>query len=54
MNTYTKDGHTVSYADADRVEHVVTHAHGDHTGCTAWICNHTGAPLANKLLASSP
>ena len=30
----------------DIVEHVVTHAHGDHIGCTAWICNHTGAPLA--------
>jgi hydroxyacylglutathione hydrolase len=30
----------------DIVEHVVTHAHGDHIGCTAWICSHTGAPLA--------
>src|SRR4051794_31830389 len=28
------------------VEHVVTHAHGDHVGSTAWLCNHTGAPLA--------
>ncbi len=27
-------------------EHVVTHAHGDHVGSTAWLCNHTGAPLA--------
>lgn len=27
------------------VEHVVTHAHGDHVGSTAWLCNHTGAPL---------
>lgn len=30
----------------DVVEHVVTHAHGDHVGATAWLCNHTGAPLA--------
>lgn len=30
----------------DVVEHVVTHAHGDHVGSTAWLCNHTGAPLA--------
>jgi glyoxylase-like metal-dependent hydrolase (beta-lactamase superfamily II) len=30
----------------DIVEHVVTHAHGDHVGSTAWLCNHTGAPLA--------
>jgi hydroxyacylglutathione hydrolase len=28
------------------VEHVVTHAHGDHVGSSAWLCNHTGAPLA--------
>jgi len=27
-------------------EHVVTHAHGDHVGSTAWLCQHTGAPLA--------
>lgn len=27
-------------------EHVVTHAHGDHVGSTAWLCRHTGAPLA--------
>lgn len=27
-------------------EHVVTHAHGDHVGSTAWLCAHTGAPLA--------
>ena len=26
--------------------HVVTHAHGDHVGSSAWLCNHTGAPLA--------
>jgi glyoxylase-like metal-dependent hydrolase (beta-lactamase superfamily II) len=30
----------------DIVEHVVTHAHGDHVGATAWLCEHTGAPLA--------
>jgi hydroxyacylglutathione hydrolase len=30
----------------DVVEHVVTHAHGDHVGSSAWLCNHTGAPLA--------
>jgi hypothetical protein len=30
----------------DVVEHVVTHAHGDHVGSTAWLCDHTGAPLA--------
>lgn len=30
----------------DVAEHVVTHAHGDHVGSTAWLCNHTGAPLA--------
>src|SRR5690348_4724400 len=30
----------------DVTEHVVTHAHGDHVGSTAWLCNHTGAPLA--------
>jgi hydroxyacylglutathione hydrolase len=28
------------------VEHVVTHAHGDHVGSSAWLCEHTGAPLA--------
>lgn len=27
-------------------EHVVTHAHGDHVGSSAWLCEHTGAPLA--------
>lgn len=27
-------------------EHVVTHAHGDHVGSTAWLCEQTGAPLA--------
>lgn len=30
----------------DVAEHVVTHAHGDHVGSTAWLCEHTGAPLA--------
>jgi hydroxyacylglutathione hydrolase len=30
----------------DVTEHVVTHAHGDHVGSTAWLCSHTGAPLA--------
>lgn len=30
----------------DISEHVVTHAHGDHVGSTAWLCAHTGAPLA--------
>lgn len=30
----------------DVSEHVVTHAHGDHVGSTAWLCSHTGAPLA--------
>ncbi|SNX96564.1 Glyoxylase, beta-lactamase superfamily II [Geodermatophilus sabuli] len=30
----------------DVSEHVVTHAHGDHVGATAWLCEHTGAPLA--------
>jgi glyoxylase-like metal-dependent hydrolase (beta-lactamase superfamily II) len=30
----------------DVVEHVVTHAHGDHVGSTAWVCEYTGAPLA--------
>ena len=30
----------------DVSEHVVTHAHGDHVGSTAWLCAHTGAPLA--------
>jgi hydroxyacylglutathione hydrolase len=30
----------------DVVEHVVSHAHGDHVGSTAWLCEHTGAPLA--------
>jgi glyoxylase-like metal-dependent hydrolase (beta-lactamase superfamily II) len=30
----------------DVTEHVVTHAHGDHVGSTAWLCHHTGAPLA--------
>jgi hydroxyacylglutathione hydrolase len=33
-------------AGRDVAEHVVTHAHGDHVGSTAWLCNHTGAPLA--------
>jgi hydroxyacylglutathione hydrolase len=28
------------------VEHAVTHAHGDHVGSSAWLCRHTGAPLA--------
>ena len=32
--------------DRTIVEHVVTHAHGDHVGSTAWLCAHTGAPLA--------
>ncbi|GAA4779459.1 MBL fold metallo-hydrolase [Actinomycetospora chlora] len=27
-------------------EHAVTHAHGDHVGASAWLCRHTGAPLA--------
>ena len=30
----------------DVTEHVVTHAHGDHVGSSAWLCNHTGSPLA--------
>lgn len=30
----------------DVVEHAVTHAHGDHVGSSAWLCAHTGAPLA--------
>lgn len=30
----------------DVAEHVVSHAHGDHVGSTAWLCEHTGAPLA--------
>lgn len=30
----------------DVTEHVVTHAHGDHVGATAWLCEHTGAPRA--------
>ncbi|KRC54705.1 MULTISPECIES: MBL fold metallo-hydrolase [unclassified Nocardioides] len=30
----------------DVIEHVVTHAHGDHVGSSAWLCNHTGASLA--------
>lgn len=30
----------------DVVEHMVTHAHGDHVGATAWLCEHTGATLA--------
>jgi glyoxylase-like metal-dependent hydrolase (beta-lactamase superfamily II) len=30
----------------DITEHVVTHAHGDHVGSSAWLCAHTGAPLA--------
>lgn len=30
----------------DVSEHVVTHAHGDHVGATAWLCAHTGARLA--------
>lgn len=30
----------------DVAEHVVSHAHGDHVGSTAWLCSHTGAPLA--------
>jgi hydroxyacylglutathione hydrolase len=30
----------------DVVEHVVSHAHADHTGATAWLCETTGAPLA--------
>lgn len=30
----------------DVTEHVVTHAHGDHVGSTAWLCEQTGAPLA--------
>ena len=30
----------------DVAEHVVTHAHGDHVGATAWLCEHTGATLA--------
>jgi glyoxylase-like metal-dependent hydrolase (beta-lactamase superfamily II) len=33
-------------AGRDVAEHVVTHAHGDHVGSTAWLCEHTGAPLA--------
>ncbi|NMO91384.1 MBL fold metallo-hydrolase [Actinomycetospora sp. TBRC 11914] len=32
--------------DRTVVEHAVTHAHGDHVGSTAWLCAHTGAPLA--------
>jgi hydroxyacylglutathione hydrolase len=32
--------------ERDVVEHVVSHAHGDHVGSTAWLCEHTGAPLA--------
>lgn len=31
-------------------EHVVTHAHGDHVGSTAWLCEHTGAPLAMSAI----
>lgn len=30
----------------DVAEHAVTHAHGDHVGSSAWLCRHTGAPLA--------
>ncbi|WP_029210292.1 MBL fold metallo-hydrolase [Arsenicicoccus bolidensis] len=30
--------------------HVVTHAHGDHVGSSAWLCSHTGAPLAMSEL----
>jgi hydroxyacylglutathione hydrolase len=30
----------------DVAEHAVTHAHGDHVGASAWLCRHTGAPLA--------
>jgi hydroxyacylglutathione hydrolase len=30
----------------DVAEHVVSHAHGDHVGSTAWLCEHTGAPLS--------
>jgi len=33
-------------AGRDVVEHAVTHAHGDHVGASAWLCRHTGAPLA--------
>lgn len=31
-------------------EHVVTHAHGDHVGSSAWLCSHTGAPLAMSAI----
>jgi glyoxylase-like metal-dependent hydrolase (beta-lactamase superfamily II) len=34
----------------DITEHVVTHAHGDHVGSTAWLCEHTGAPLAMSAI----
>jgi glyoxylase-like metal-dependent hydrolase (beta-lactamase superfamily II) len=34
----------------DVVEHVVTHAHGDHVGSSAWLCAHTGAPLAMSTI----
>lgn len=30
----------------DVVEHVVTHAHGDHVGSSTWLCNYAGVPLA--------
>lgn len=37
-------------AGRDVAEHVVTHAHGDHVGASAWLCEHTGAPLAMSAI----
>lgn len=34
----------------DVSRHVVTHAHGDHVGSSAWLCSHTGAPLAMSAI----
>lgn len=31
--------------DRNLIEHVVTHAHGDHVGSSAWLCEHAGVPL---------
>lgn len=34
----------------DIAQHVVTHAHGDHVGSSAWLCAYTGASLAMSTL----
>ena len=37
----------------DLTEHVVTHAHGDHVGSSAWLCNYANVPLAMSDIEAS-